>query len=74
MWDEAAANGLVHLSLQFNRGLCAEQRGDLEEALALYQEAGRLSPGKLEVTQALQRTGDHLRALDEWEERQSARP
>jgi len=74
MWDEAAANSLVHLSLQFNRGLCAEQRGDLEEALALYQEAGRLSPGKLEVTQALQRTGDHLRALKEWEERQSARP
>ena len=72
MWDEAAANGLIHISLQFNRGLCAEQRGDLEEALALYQEAGRLAPGKLEVTQALQRSDDHLRALDEWESRQSA--
>ncbi|MEH6789408.1 tetratricopeptide repeat protein [Parasphingorhabdus sp.] len=74
MWDEADANRLVHLSLQFNRALCAEQRGDLDEALALYQEAGRLSPGKLEVTQALQRTSDHRRALDEWELRQSAKP
>jgi tetratricopeptide (TPR) repeat protein len=72
MWDEAAANGLVHISLQFNRGLCAEQRGDLEEALALYQEADDLSPGKLEVKEALRRASDHLRALDQWEARQSA--
>ena len=72
MWDEAAANGLVHISLLFNRALCAEQRGDLESALALYEEAESLSPGKIEVTQSLQRVGDHQRALEEWERRQTA--
>ena len=71
MWDEAASAGLLHISLVFNRGLCAEQRGELETALVLYGEAERLSPGKLEVTEALQRTSDHLRALEEWEARQS---
>ncbi|NCN85734.1 MAG: tetratricopeptide repeat protein [Sphingomonadales bacterium] len=71
MWDEAAANGMVHISLLFNRALCAEQRGELEAALALYEEAERLSPGKIEVTQSLQRVSDHQRALDEWALRQS---
>jgi len=71
MWDEAAENGQVHISLTFNRGLCAEQRGDLDAALALYDEADRLAPGKIEVTEARQRASDHLRALDEWELRQS---
>lgn len=71
MWDEAASNGQVHISLTFNRGLCAEQRGDLESALALYEEADRLSPGKVEVTESLRRVSDHRRALDEWELRQS---
>ncbi|WP_339689473.1 hypothetical protein [uncultured Parasphingorhabdus sp.] len=71
MWDEAAQNGQVHISLAFNRALCAEQRGDLDSALDLYEEADRLSPGKLEVTQSLDRTNAHRRALDEWELRQS---
>ncbi|MEO9600416.1 tetratricopeptide repeat protein [Parasphingorhabdus sp.] len=74
MWDEAADNGLVHISLTFNRGLCAEQRGDFESAIALYQEAQRISPGKLEVNQSIQRISDHRRALDEWELRQSGTP
>lgn len=74
MWDEAARNGQVHISLTFNRGLCAEQRGDLEDALDLYEEADRFSPGKLELSQALQRVSDHQRALNEWELRQSGRP
>ncbi|AMO71328.1 tetratricopeptide repeat protein [Sphingorhabdus sp. M41] len=73
MWDEAAGNGQVHISLTFNRGLCAEQRGDLEGALDFYQEADRFSPGKLEVTESLRRVSDHRRALDEWELRQSGR-
>lgn len=71
MWDEAAENGLIHISLTYNRGLCAEQRGDLDAALTLYDEAERLSPGKMEVTEARQRASDHQRALDEWELRQS---
>jgi len=71
MWDEAAENGLIHISLTFNRGLCAEQRGDLDAALMLYDEADRLSPGKMEVTQARQRAIDHRRAQEEWELRQS---
>ncbi len=72
MWDEAAANGLNHVSLTFNRGLCAEQRGDLASAVALYQDAESISPGKPEVSQSLQRVSDHRRALDEWKLRQSA--
>lgn len=71
MWDEAAANGQVHISLGFNRGLCAEQRGDLEAALDLYNEAGRISPGKSEVTEALRRVNDHRQALGDWELRQT---
>ncbi|MGB5484437.1 tetratricopeptide repeat protein [Parasphingorhabdus sp.] len=74
MWDEAAQNGLVHLSLAFNRGLCAEQRGDLDAALALYDEAISLSPGKFEVSEAINRTNAHQRALDEWGLRQSSEP
>lgn len=73
MWDEAAANGQVHISLTFNRGLCAEQRGDLDAAMALYQDAEAISRGKPEVSQALQRVSDHQRALDEWELRRSGR-
>ncbi|WP_123906360.1 hypothetical protein [Sphingorhabdus sp. YGSMI21] len=72
MWDEAAGNGQVHISLTFNRGLCAEQRGDLETALMLYEEADRLAPGKSEVTQSLRRVSDHRRASEEWELRRSA--
>ena len=71
MWDEAAENGLIHLSLAFNRGLCAEQRGDLDSALAHYDEAISLSPGKLEVTQSINRVSAHQRALVEWDLRQS---
>ncbi|MGB5485488.1 tetratricopeptide repeat protein, partial [Parasphingorhabdus sp.] len=74
MWDEAAQNGLVHLSLAFNRGLCAEQRGDLDNALAHYDEAMSLSPGKFEVSEAINRTSAHQRALDEWGLRQSSEP
>ena len=73
MWDEADRNGLVHISLSYNLGLCAEQRGDLETALAFYEEADRFSPGKYEVTESSQRASDHRRALNEWELRQSGR-
>lgn len=73
MWDGAARNGQVHISLAFNRALCAERRGDLESALILYEEADRLSPGKLEVIQSMERTNAHRRARDEWELRQSGR-
>ena len=73
MWDEAARNGQVHISLTFNRALCAEQRGDLDAALVLYDEADRISPGKLEVIESIDRTSAHRRALDEWELRQSGR-
>lgn len=73
MWDEAARNGQVHISLTFNRALCAEQRGDLDSALVLYDEADRISPGKLEVIESIDRTSAHRRALDEWELRQSGR-
>tara|TARA_R110000824_G_scaffold12043_6_gene53007 strand:- start:25253 stop:26206 length:954 start_codon:yes stop_codon:yes gene_type:complete len=73
MWDEAARNGQSHISLTFNRGLCAEQRGDLDAALALLEEADRLSPGKLEVIQSTERVLAHRRAMDEWKLRQSGR-
>ncbi|MEH6662235.1 MAG: hypothetical protein V7679_11365 [Parasphingorhabdus sp.] len=73
MWDEADRNGQVHVSLTFNRGLCAEQRGDLDSAQALYEEADGFSRGKTEVTESLRRVSDHRRALDEWDLRQSGR-
>jgi tetratricopeptide (TPR) repeat protein len=73
MWDEAAENGLDHISLSFNRGLCAEQRQDLDSALALYEEADIISPGKSEANEAMRRVNGHQRALDEWELRQSGR-
>jgi hypothetical protein len=40
-WDamQPAAGG--HPSLLFNLGLCAEQRGDYQRAIALYQDAAR---------------------------------
>ena len=72
MWDEAAMNGQVHISLIFNWGLCAERSGDLETALDRYQQAQVLSPKKFEVRQAINRVNDHLRALEEWNARQSA--
>ena len=72
MWDEAAMNGQVHISLIFNWGLCAERSGDLEVALDRYQQAQVLSPKKYEVRQAIDRVNDHLRALEEWNARQSA--
>jgi len=71
MWDEAAGNGQVHISLTFNRGLCAEQRGDLEAALDLYEKADGFSRGKSEVTESLRRVSDHRRALDQWDLRPS---
>ncbi len=70
MWDEASRNGLVHISLSYNLGLCAEQRGDLESALAFYEEALRFSPRKYEVVQSWQRASDHQRVLDELQLRQ----
>ncbi|WP_417621390.1 hypothetical protein [Parasphingorhabdus sp.] len=71
MWDDAAQNGLSHVSLSFNRALCAEQRGDLDSAMALYDEADRLAPGKYEVADSLQRAGGHRQAMLEWELHQS---
>ena len=71
MWEEADRNGLTHVSLSFNRGLCAEQRQEFDTAIALYEEADGLSPGKSEVREALRRVHDHQRALVEWDLRQS---
>lgn len=73
MWDEAAQNGMVHISLTFNRGLCAEQRGELDSAMALYREAQRQSSSKQEIGAAITRVSDHQRGLYEWDLRQSAR-
>jgi hypothetical protein len=38
-WDAMQAEAAGHPSLLFNLGLCAEQRGDYEKALGLYQDA-----------------------------------
>lgn len=39
-WDEMR-EAAGHPSLVFNQGLCAEQRGDYERAVALYRDASR---------------------------------
>lgn len=72
MWEEAGTNGQGHPSLAFNRGLCAERRGDLKTAFSHYGEAQSLAPRKFEVKEAMKRIDDHQRALDDWELRQSA--
>jgi hypothetical protein len=71
MWDEAGTNGQVHVSLAFNRGLCAERNGDLQGALSYYGEAQSLAPKKFEVREAIKRVTRHQQALDDWETRQS---
>lgn len=71
MWGEAGANGQVHVSLAFNRGLCAERDGELQTALFYYGEAQSLAPKKLEVKNAIKRITGHQQALDDWETRQS---
>jgi len=40
-WEAMQAEAAGHPSLLFNLGLCAEQRGEFEKAVALYQEAIR---------------------------------
>lgn len=72
MWDEAGTNGQVHVSLAFNRGLCAERSGDLETARSHYGEAQSLAPRKFEVTEAIKRIDNHQRALEDWKIKQSA--
>lgn len=71
MWEEAGNNGQVHVSLAFNRGLCAERSGDLGAALAHYDEALALAPRKFEAKEAIKRVDNHLRALEDWNRRQS---
>jgi hypothetical protein len=38
-WDAMQAEAAGHPSLVFNLGLCAEQRGEYEDAIKLYQQA-----------------------------------
>lgn len=66
MWDQAAANSKPHRSVTFNRGLCAEQKGTLGDALTLYTQAGQLAGGKTEIDQAIRRIKDRERAIDDW--------
>ena len=40
-WEAMQAEAAGHPSLLFNLGLCAEQRGEFEKAVGLYQEAIR---------------------------------
>lgn len=65
MWDEVAANGSAHVSIAFNRGLCAEKAGALDMALAFYDEAGQLTGNKSEIGQAIRRVEDRQRARDD---------
>lgn len=66
MWDQAAASSTPHRSVAFNRGLCAEKKGTLGEALTLYIKAGQLAGGKTEIDQAIRRIKDRERAYDDW--------
>ncbi len=69
MWDEVAANGAAHVSIAFNRGLCAERAGALDMALAFYDEAGQLAGKKTEISQAVRRVEDRQRARDDMDVR-----
>ncbi|ATY32433.1 hypothetical protein [Sphingomonas psychrotolerans] len=40
-WDAMRAEAAGYPSLLFNLGLCAEQRGEYEKALGLYQDAAQ---------------------------------
>ncbi len=72
MWDEVAANGAAHVSIAFNRGLCAEQAGALDMALAFYTEAGQMSGKKGEIRQAVRRVEDRQQALNDMDIRYAA--
>jgi tetratricopeptide (TPR) repeat protein len=53
-WDAMQSEAAGHPSLLFNLGLCAEQRGDYEKALGLYQDAALA--GANEGRQGFERT------------------
>ncbi len=74
MWSELAANSAPHGSLAFNIGLCAEQAGDFEVALARYDEAGSLLGKKAEVDQGIRRIRDKQQAGEDWNARYPAKP
>lgn len=52
-WQAMQAYVVRHPSLAFNVGLCAEQRGEYERAIALYQEAS--SAGATEAREGINR-------------------
>ncbi|MEP3226468.1 MAG: hypothetical protein ABJO01_10870 [Parasphingorhabdus sp.] len=67
MWGQVAANGAPHVSIAFNRGLCAEQEGALVKALDHYSEAQQLAGSKAEIGQAIRRVEGRQRALEDLE-------
>jgi len=69
MWSELAANSAPHGSLAFNIGLCAEQVGDFENALAQYDKASSLLGKKTQIDQGIRRIRDRQQANADWNAR-----
>lgn len=63
MWEELAASEVAAPALTYNRGSCAEVSGNLERALALYNEADRqMSQPDKTVGEGLARVKERLAA------------
>lgn len=61
-WEGIAATVPNHVSIEVNRGLCAEMRGELDVAEGFYQHALQLSPKADYASDGLRRIRDRRRA------------
>lgn len=67
-WESLAETDPAQLSIAFNRGLCAEMRGDLDLAAEHYRYALQLSPGHDYPEQGLARIAGRHRAEQQLQE------
>lgn len=65
-WKAMEARGVVHQTLSFNLGLCAESAGDLDTALAYYQSVfAASSKPSGDVKDALDRVRRHIAGIED---------
>jgi hypothetical protein len=70
-WEAMQSEAAGHPSLTFNLGLCAEQRGDFEKAVGLYQDAA--AAGANEGREGLDRANRLIAGREDAKERAKRR-